>query len=88
MRHVRQSVRFADGVRTLWELGVRRFLELGPDAVLTAMARQCVQDDTEAAFIPALRGKHGERDTFAAFLGRTHTAGVSVDWEAVFAGTG
>ncbi|MEW2080120.1 SDR family NAD(P)-dependent oxidoreductase, partial [Streptomyces sp. NPDC013433] len=87
VRHVRQAVRFADGVRTLWDLGVRRFVELGPDAVLTAMARQCVED-TEAAFVPALRAKHGERETFAAFLGRAHTAGLAVDWEAYYAGTG
>ncbi|MGX6744343.1 type I polyketide synthase [Streptomyces xantholiticus] len=88
VRHVRQAVRFADGVTRLWDLGVRRFLELGPDAVLTAMARQCVEDDTEAAFIPALRAKHSESETFAAFLGRAHTAGVGVDWEAFYAGTG
>ncbi|GGW72950.1 type I polyketide synthase [Streptomyces xantholiticus] len=88
VRHVRQAVRFADGVTTLWDLGVRRFLELGPDAVLSAMARQCVEDDTEAVFIPALRAKHGESETFAAFLGRAHTAGVGVDWDAFYAGTG
>ncbi|MET9108798.1 type I polyketide synthase, partial [Streptomyces zhihengii] len=88
VRHVRQAVRFADGVATLWDLGVRRFLELGPDAVLTAMARQCVEDDTEAAFVPALRAKQAEADTFAAFLGRAHTSGAGVDWEAVYAGTG
>ncbi|MFF9869139.1 SDR family NAD(P)-dependent oxidoreductase [Streptomyces sp. NPDC013953] len=88
VRHVRQAVRFADGVRTLWDLGVRRFLELGPDAVLSAMARQCVEDDTQAAFIPALRSKRGERETFAGFLGRAHTAGAGVDWNAFYAGTG
>ncbi len=88
VRHVRQAVRFADGVATLWDLGVRRFLELGPDAVLTAMARQCVEDDTEAAFIPALRAKRTERDTFAAFLGRAHTAGLDVDWTSFYANTG
>ncbi|QKV96312.1 SDR family NAD(P)-dependent oxidoreductase [Streptomyces sp. NA02950] len=88
VRHVRQAVRFADGVRTLWGLGVRRFLELGPDAVLTAMARQCVEDDTEAAFIPTLRARHTERETFTGFLGRVHTTGVEVDWHAFYAGTG
>ncbi|GAA1397236.1 type I polyketide synthase [Kitasatospora putterlickiae] len=87
VRHVRQAVRFADGVNTLWERGVRRFLELGPDAVLTAMARQCVDEDAEAVFVPALRAKQGERETFAAFLGHAHTAGVTVDWEAFYAGT-
>ncbi|MGW8995074.1 SDR family NAD(P)-dependent oxidoreductase [Streptomyces zhihengii] len=88
MRHVRQAVRFADCVATLWDLGVRRFLELGPDAVLTAMARQCVEDDTEAVFVSALRAKHAEADTFAAFLGRAHTSGAGVDWDAYYAGSG
>ncbi|MFI9825525.1 SDR family NAD(P)-dependent oxidoreductase, partial [Streptomyces sp. NPDC052013] len=87
VRHVRQAVRFADGVRTLWDLGVRRFLELGPDAVLTAMARQCVED-SEAAFVPALRAKHSETETFAAFLGRAHITGAPVDWSAYYEGTG
>ncbi|MQS13783.1 SDR family NAD(P)-dependent oxidoreductase [Streptomyces kaniharaensis] len=88
VRHVRQAVRFADGVNTLWELGVRRFLELGPDAVLTAMARQCVDEDAEAVFAAALRAKQDERETFAGFLGRAHTAGAGVDWNAFYAGTG
>nr|APD71614.1 type I polyketide synthase 8 [Streptomyces sp.] len=87
VRHVRHAVRFADGVATLWDLGVRRFLELGPDAVLTAMARQSIGDDTEAVFIPALRAKHGELETFAGFLGHAHTAGITVDWDTFYAGT-
>nr|APD71624.1 type I polyketide synthase 18 [Streptomyces sp.] len=87
VRHVRHAVRFADGVATLWDLGVRRFLELGPDAVLTAMARQSIEDDTEAVFIPALRSKHSELETFAGFLGHAHTAGITVDWDTFYAGT-
>ncbi|WP_369182807.1 SDR family NAD(P)-dependent oxidoreductase [Streptomyces sp. Y1] len=88
VRHVRQAVRFADGVTTLWGLGVRRFLELGPDAVLTAMARQCVPDDADAAFTAALRAKQDDRETFAGFLGQAYAAGVAVDWAAYYAGTG
>ncbi|MFD7552913.1 beta-ketoacyl synthase N-terminal-like domain-containing protein, partial [Streptomyces sp. NPDC059816] len=91
VRHVRGAVRFADGVRTLWDLDVRRFLELGPDAVLTAMARQCLDTETEhidAVFLPALRRKQGEAEAFAGFLGHAYAAGIAVDWDTFYADTG
>ncbi|MFY1636765.1 SDR family NAD(P)-dependent oxidoreductase [Solwaraspora sp. WMMB335] len=86
VRHVRQAVRFADGIRTLHGLGVTRFLELGPDGVLTAMARQTLDDVDGLVFVPALRAKQGEAETFAGFLAQAHLAGVEVDWAAVFPG--
>ncbi|WP_299542553.1 polyketide synthase dehydratase domain-containing protein, partial [uncultured Streptomyces sp.] len=85
--HVRGAVRFTDGVRALEREGVTRFLELGPDAVLTALARQTVDGDS-AVTVSALRARRSEAETFAEFLAQAHVAGVGVDWEAFYAGTG
>ncbi|MQS13790.1 alpha/beta fold hydrolase [Streptomyces kaniharaensis] len=87
VKHVRRAVRFADGVRTLYGLGARRFLELGPDAVLTAMAGQTLDGADDAVLVPALRARHDEAETFARFLGGARIAGVEVDWAAYYAGT-
>ncbi|MCW5254785.1 polyketide synthase dehydratase domain-containing protein, partial [Streptomyces sp. SHP 1-2] len=85
--HVREAVRFADGIATLAAEGVTRFVEVGPDAVLTAMARQILDED-QAVFVPVLRARTPEVEAFASFLGQAHTAGVPVDWAAFYAGTG
>ncbi|MEU6665901.1 SDR family NAD(P)-dependent oxidoreductase [Streptomyces sp. NPDC046727] len=88
VRHVREAVRFGDGVRALEADGVRTFLELGPDAVLSAMGAHAVADAEQSAFVPALRRDRDEERTFATLLGTAHVRGLTVDWQRAFAGTG
>ncbi|MEV0299378.1 SDR family NAD(P)-dependent oxidoreductase [Nocardia sp. NPDC050710] len=84
---VRAAVRFAPGVETLVASGVRRFLEVGPDAVLAAMTRQTLPADVEARAMVAAAGRrdHDEVEQFLTMLGQAHTAGVAVDWNRLFA---
>ncbi|WP_070017170.1 SDR family NAD(P)-dependent oxidoreductase [Streptomyces nanshensis] len=44
VRHVRETVRFADGVRALRRAGAGALLELGPTATLTPMAQESLED--------------------------------------------
>ncbi|MYZ36837.1 MULTISPECIES: type I polyketide synthase, partial [unclassified Streptomyces] len=86
VRHVRETVRFADGVRTLAEQGVGTFLELGPDGVLSALARESVPDS--AVVVPVLRKDRSEELTAVTALAQLHTHGAPADWSGIFAGTG
>ncbi|PYC66969.1 3-ketoacyl-ACP reductase, partial [Micromonospora arborensis] len=84
VRQVRGTVRFADGLRALAERGVTTFVELGPDAVLTALGPATLPD---AAFLPTLRpGRDEVRDVLAT-LAAAHRLGTPVDWHRFFAGT-
>ncbi|QSY50325.1 SDR family NAD(P)-dependent oxidoreductase [Streptomyces griseocarneus] len=82
VRHVREAVRFADGVTTLRSQGVTTLIELGPDGVLTAMAQQSI----DAAAVPVLRSGRDETESVLTALAHAYTQGVSVDWAAVLGG--
>ncbi|MFF3484582.1 SDR family NAD(P)-dependent oxidoreductase [Streptomyces sp. NPDC002701] len=84
VRHVRDAVRFADDVTRLRDEGVSRFLEIGPDGVLTAMVQQ-IDEGTVAA---TLRRDRPEVTSLFTAIGRLFTVGARVDWEAVFGGRG
>ncbi|WP_184930991.1 type I polyketide synthase [Streptomyces nymphaeiformis] len=83
VRQVRREVRMSDGLAALHELGMRTFLELGPDGVLSALGQDCL-DDEGLAFVPVLRRGRPERRTLASALGALHVRGRSPEWQAVF----
>ncbi|MER0246011.1 type I polyketide synthase [Streptomyces sp. HSW2009] len=90
VRHVREAVRFHSGVRHLAEQGVRTFLELGPDRVLCAMARDSAADGgaDEVDAVPLLHAGHPEPTTVLSALGTLHVRGLGPDWRRFLEETG
>ncbi|WP_181849728.1 type I polyketide synthase [Streptomyces parvulus] len=80
VRHVREPVRFADGVAALAASGVTTFLEIGPDAVLSAMGQDSAP---EAEFIPTLRAEESETAALTRTVGQLFVRGADLDWSAV-----
>ncbi|MEU3743412.1 type I polyketide synthase [Streptomyces sp. NPDC032198] len=89
VRHVREGVRFADGVRALRDAGVTRFLELGPDGVGAAMIQDCLVepgDESGTGVVAAMRRDRPEAAVLTGAIAQAHVHGIGVDWEAFFAG--
>ncbi|WP_439423155.1 type I polyketide synthase [Saccharothrix sp. HUAS TT10] len=88
VRHVREPVRFAAGVAALAAEGVTTFIELGPDAVLTAMAAECLADaPTPPVVAPALRRGASEVRSVLTAAATAFANGAAPDTAAVY-GTG
>ncbi|MBQ6639696.1 MAG: SDR family NAD(P)-dependent oxidoreductase, partial [Saccharopolyspora sp.] len=85
VRHVRETVRFADGVRTLAGRGVRTYCEIGPDAVLSALVTASASD---AAAVATARRDRDETATLVGALARLHVSGATPDWTGFYAGSG
>ncbi len=75
VRQVRDTVRFADGVRRLRDLDVTTFVELGPDPALSAHVEDAV---------PTLRRGRDEAGSLLTAVGSAWVRGAAVDWAAVF----
>ncbi|MER5466914.1 type I polyketide synthase, partial [Streptomyces sp. NPDC002668] len=83
VRHVREAVRFADGVQTLSDLGVTTFVEIGPGGVLSALTQGCLDD---VVTVPALRADRTEPQAITTAYAQLHVFGVEMDWHAFFPG--
>jgi len=81
VRHVREPVRFATGVRRLTAHGVTTFIEAGPDSVLTPMVAECL-DGAPGEAVALSRRDRPEPEAFLAALARLHVRGTPVDWSA------
>ncbi|WP_174531698.1 acyltransferase domain-containing protein, partial [Micromonospora maritima] len=86
VRHVREAVRFADGIGHLRERHVGTYLEVGPDGVLSGMVRDCLGDDTGPAVVPTLRAGRTEPSALLGALAEAYAAGTPVDWTTLTGG--
>jgi acyl transferase domain-containing protein len=90
VRHIRQPVRFADGVRTLQQQKMQLFLEIGPKPTLLGMARRCAEvlngeDNGEdkgssVTWLPSLRQGRDDWSQMLHSLGQLYVQGVPIDW--------
>lgn len=83
VRHAREPVRFADGVRAMASLGCDAWLEVGPKPTLLGLARGCLADAEHTLFLPSMRPGIGEWRQMLSSLGALWTVGAPVDWQAV-----
>nr|WP_325114113.1 SDR family NAD(P)-dependent oxidoreductase [Streptomyces sp. GMR22] len=89
VKHVRSAVRFADGVRALADYGVSTYLELAPDAVLSAMVGDCLTEESaeRPVVVPSLRREGDEPRALISAVAHLHVAGVRIDFGALFGAT-
>lgn len=87
VRHLRETVRFADGIGRLMEDPDLALLEVGPGNALGTFARAHPVFDPArpvAATLPHPRQEDEEEDELAArSLARLWQSGVPIDWEAI-----
>ncbi|NES04228.1 MAG: acyltransferase domain-containing protein, partial [Okeania sp. SIO2F4] len=77
--HVRQPVRFTQGMQVLQEKGYETFLEIGPKPILLGMGRQCLPD-VLGMWLPSLRPNTDEWQQMLSSLGQLYTKGAKINW--------
>jgi acyl transferase domain-containing protein len=90
-RHLRGTVRFAEGLATLFEEPQRVLIEVGPGQSLATLARQHPGRGSGHVVIASARHPKDAHDDQAALLGalgQAWLAGVEVDWSGFHAGEG
>lgn len=87
-KHLRQTVRFGEGVQQFFKEPSQILLEVGPGRTLSTLAQQHPAKALEQASISSLRHPQDQRSDLAFLLttlGRLWLAGVQVDWSGFYA---
>jgi acyl transferase domain-containing protein/glutamate-1-semialdehyde aminotransferase len=85
--HLRQTVRFADGIKTLWEQPERVLIEIGPRTTTATLARQQARDLRQQIAISCLSDRPDSQTEWTAILqalGQLWLAGIPIDWHKFY----
>lgn len=80
--HARNPVQFQHGVRAMYDLGCRTFVEIGPGATTIAMGKDCIADPDCRWFASLNRKKDGQETVLTSAVD-LYLTGTSIDWAKV-----
>lgn len=79
-RHVRGTVRFTDGVRTLRSMGYHTFVEVGPAPTLLGVISDALPPGHDDLLLPSLRPKQDDWEVLLGTVAELYAAGAPIDW--------
>ena len=82
---VAQPVRFVEQLQAMYEAGVRTFIEVGPEAVLSNLVTRTLKGDDLNVIATDRRGKHSV-EMFTLALAQMFTAGLELDFSVLWDG--
>ena len=87
-RHLRQTVRFSDGLQELLKEPERLLLEVGPGQTLSSLAKQHPNKAVEQVTLSSIRHPQEQLSDVSFLLnmmGRLWLAGIPIDWPQFYA---
>ncbi len=81
VRHVREAVRFADGVQALAKLGLDACVEVGPQPVLAGLGAACLPEGGPR-WLPSLRRGKEDWSMLLESVAQLYCLGQAIDWDA------
>jgi acyl transferase domain-containing protein len=85
-RHMREPVRFADGIASLASEGCRVMLEVGPQPILQLLGRQS-WTGPRVAWLSSLWALHDDWSRLLQCVADLHVHGAEIDWVALDGGS-
>ena len=82
-KHIREAVRFSEGIDAVQQLGCDVILELGPQAVLTRMAAANWKQQPTSVISCLQKGADDDESLLQA-VGQLHVHGATPDFEAIY----
>jgi acyl transferase domain-containing protein len=77
--NLRNTVRFFEAIRAVYDQGYRVFLEIGPTPILTGMGAQCVPPG-QSLWLPSLRPDRNDWEQVTERLAEFYVRAVNIDW--------
>ncbi|GAA2651988.1 hypothetical protein GCM10010400_04360 [Streptomyces aculeolatus] len=83
-RHLREPVRFAEGMRAVAERGRHAFLEVGPASELVGMGKQGLDAPGDHLWLSSLHAEDSDGTVARQSLAQLYAAGAPVSWHGYY----